>query len=89
MLSRIKYLRISDITEYIKYKNPQHALLFTILQYSVSWLKFYLRKRSLLQKETSEYKWLTQEIKLIANLNKYLKYQIKVSCKKYDIKDDA
>lgn len=89
MLSRIKYLKISDITEYTKYKNPQHALLFTILQYSVDWLRFYLRKRSLLQKETSEYKWLTQEIKLIANLNKYLKYQIKVSCKKYNIKDDA
>lgn len=81
--NRLMYLSISDIKEYQKYKNPNHARLVNILNYSIHWLHFYQYKRHLLrllkQNNNNEDQWLLKEIKLLQDLNKSLKIEIRRS----------
>jgi hypothetical protein len=84
--NRLINLSISDIKEYQKCKNPNHAKLVNILKYSTNWLHFYQFKRHLLrlskQNNNNEDQWLLNEIKLLQDLNKSLKIEIKQSMTK-------
>lgn len=86
--NRIKYLNITNIEEYKNCKNPTHARLVNILKYSTNWLYFYQFKRHLLrlskQNNNNEDQWLLKEIKLLQDLNKLLKLEIKQSNKNYN-----
>lgn len=79
--NRIKYLNITNIEEYQHCTNPAHARLVNILKYSINWLHFYQFKRHLLrlskQNNNNEDQWLLNEIKLLQDLNKSLKLEIK------------
>lgn len=85
--NRIKYLNITNIEEYKNYTNPTHARLVNILKYSTNWLYFYQFKRHLLRlskQNNNEDQWLLKEIKLLQDLNKLLKLEIKQSNKNYN-----
>lgn len=86
---RIKYLNLTNIEEYQRYVNPEHARLNNILKYSTDWLHFYQRKRTLIKfsqqsEKNFENQWLLKEIKLLSNLNKDLKLRIKQVNKNYN-----
>ena len=86
--NRLINLSISDIKEYQKCKNPNHARLVNILNYSTNCLHFYQYKRislrHLKQTKNIEDQWLLKEIKLLQDLNKALKSKIKQSNKNYN-----
>ena len=85
---RIKYLNLTNVKEYQKYVNPEHARLNNILRYSTDWLHFYQRKRTLMkfskQSKNFEDRWLLKEIKLLNDLNKDLKLRIKQANKNHN-----
>lgn len=86
--NRIKYLNITNIEEYQNCINPTHARLVNILRYSTNWIHFYQFRRHLLrlsaQNNNNEDQWLLKEIKLLQDLNKLLKLEIKQSNKNYN-----
>lgn len=78
LIKRIRDLYIYDINNHKKYVNPEHARLYKLQEYSISWLYYYQHERRI--NGTKKY---CKDFYLIQKFLKDLKTQIKDSQRLY------
>ena len=81
IIKRIEFLDIYDLQKYQFCKNPKHAQLYRIQEYTLDFLYYYKREKCM-----NNTQWIRDEIKLLEKFLKYLKIQIKISNSLYDAK---